>query len=99
MRPNYIKRENLDIEKREKEIPEEIREKIKTELFKIPSERFDYPVTRSMEYGWETCKYLNSGKRKGRKTCDVVKYADEYYSMKGQSPYSNKIFDKIEKKD
>ena len=51
------------MEKREKAIPEDIKNKIKNELFKRPNEKYQFPLTQSQEIGWDVCPYLNTGKR------------------------------------
>ena len=95
-KPNYISKEHLDLEKREKEIPEDIKNKIKDKLFKTPSEKYKFPLTQSQEIGWDVCPYLNTGKRMAKKTCDVTRYADEYYSFQGVSPFATKSISKGE---
>ena len=66
------------MEKREKAIPEDIKNKIKEELIKKPSEKYSYPITQTQEIGWDLCQNLNTGKRKAKNTCPETKYADEY---------------------
>ena len=84
------------MEKREKEISDDIKNKIKNELFKRPNEKYKFPLTQSQEIGWDECPYLNIGKRMTRKTCDVTRYADEYYTLKGVSPFATKSISKGE---
>ena len=62
--PNYVNEENLNLEKREKAIPEDIKNKIKDELFKRPNEKYSFPLTQSQEIGWDVCQNLNTGKRR-----------------------------------
>ena len=95
-KPNYITEDQLNLEKREKEIPEDIKNKIKNELFKRPNEKYKFPLTQSQEIGWDICPQLNTGKRRAKKTCDVTRYADEYYSLKGVSPFATKSISKGE---
>ena len=84
------------MEKREKEISDDIKNKIKNELFKRPNEKYKFPLTQSQEIGWDECPYLNNGKRMTKKTCDVTRYADEYYTLKGVSPFATKSISKGE---
>ena len=84
------------MEKRAEAIPEDIKNKIKDELFKRPNEKYKFPLTQSQEIGWDVCPYLNTGKRIAKKTCDVTKYADEYFAMKGVSPFATKSISKGE---
>ena len=88
--------ENLNLEKREKAIPEDIKNKIKEKLFKKPNEKYSYPITQSQEIGWDVCQNLNTGKRRTKKTCPETKYADEYCSLKGRSPFATKSISKGE---
>ena len=84
------------MEKRAKAIPEDIKIKIKEEFFKTPNEKYPYPITQSQEIGWDVCKDLNTGVRRAKKTSDVTRYADEYYSLKGRSPFATKSINKGE---
>ena len=84
------------MEKRKKEISDDIKNKIKNELFKRPNEKYKFPLTQSQEIGWDECPFLNTGKRMTRKTCDVTRYADEYYTLKGISPFATKSISKGE---
>ena len=95
-KPNYVNEENLNLEKREKAIPEDIKNKIKAQYFKRPNEKYSYPITQSQEIGWDVCPELNTGKRRAKKTCDVTKYADEYYALKGRSAFATKSINKGE---
>lgn len=90
MKPNYIKKEHLDLEKRAKDIPDNIREKINNDLFKIPSEKYPWPMTESQEFGWDKPFGLNTNLRRSKVGCDVTRYADEYYKLKGRSPFATK---------
>jgi hypothetical protein len=84
--------EHLDLVKRASAIPEEIEEKIKHHLFKIPNERYPYPLTTSHDFGWEKGDKLNKNQARHPKFgCDVTRYADEYYALKGRSPYATKV--------
>lgn len=90
-KPNQVNRENLDLERREKAIPEDIKDKIKQHLFRIPSEKYEFPMTSSHDFGWEKGEKLNRNQRRFPKVgCDVTRYADEYYALKGRSPYSTR---------
>ena len=84
------------MEKREKAIPEDIKNKIKDELFKRPNEKYSFPLTQSQEIGWDVCPNLNTGKRRAKKSCIETRYADEYYSLKGRSPFATKSINKGE---
>ena len=95
-KPNYVNEENLNLEKREKAIPEDIKNKIKDEYFKRPDEKYEFPLTQSQEIGWDVCNNLNTGKRRAKKTCDVTRYADEYFALKGRSPFATKSINKGE---
>ena len=88
--------ELLNLEKREKEIPEDIKNKIKNELFKRPNEKYQFPLTQSQEIGWDICPNLNTGIRRYKKTCDVTRYADDYYTLKGVNPFVTKSISKGE---
>ena len=88
--------EQLNLEKRAQAIPEDIKNKIKDKYFKIPSEKYQFPITQSQEIGWDVCPYLNTGKRMAKKTCDVTRYADEYFALKGVSPFATKSISKGE---
>jgi hypothetical protein len=84
-----LKNEHLDLERRRRDIPETISNKIK-DYFKIPSEKYYYPLTSSHEFGWESGENLNKQARHPKFTCDVTAYANEYYALKGRSPYASK---------
>ena len=84
------------MEKRAQAIPEDIKNKLKNELFKRPNEKYNFPLTQSQEIGWDVCPNLNTGKRMARKTCDVTRYADEYFALKGVSPFATKSISKGE---
>ena len=89
-KPNSIDKDRLDLELRAKHIPPHIDEKIKY-YFKVPSERYENPMTSSQDVGWYPTGKLNIGmKRHPNLGCDVTKYADDYYSMKGRSPYATR---------
>lgn len=82
---------HIDVIKKSAEIPDYITEKIKYH-FKTPYEKYVSPLTSSQEFGWDRSQYLNLYMKKHPKnSCDVTRYADEYQSLKGQSPYSNKL--------
>ena len=70
--------------------------KIKNELFKRPNEKYQFPLTQSQEIGWDICPNLNTGKRRYKKTCDVTRYADDYYTLKGVNPFVTKSISKGE---
>ena len=84
------------MEKREKAIPEDIKNKIKDELFKRPNEKYNFPLTQAQEIGWDVCPNLNTGKRRAKKTCFETKYADEYFLFNGRSPFATKSINKGE---
>lgn len=89
-KPTNIKKEHIDLDFRANEIPQLISEKIKY-YFKIPSEKYVYPLTSSHDFGWTKGEKLNKNQRRCPKIgCDVTKYADEYYALKGRSPYATK---------
>ena len=88
----------MDLEKRANAIPDDIKTKIKAELFKRPNEKYNYPLTQAQEIGWDDCKFLNTNPRRAKKTCDVTKYADEYCSLKGRSPFATKEINKDQNK-
>jgi hypothetical protein len=98
-KPNSVEIDHLDINARASGIPREITEKIKY-YFKTPYEKYDSPVTSSQEFGWHLGEKLNRNTRKHPKIgCDVTRYADEYYAMKGKSPYAiREIAGKSDKK-
>ena len=96
IKPNYVNEENLNLEKREKAIPEDIKNKIKDQYFKRPNEKYNFPMTQAQEIGWDVCQNLNTGKRRAKKTCDVTRYADEYFALKGISPFATKSISKGE---
>ena len=92
-KPNYKK---FDVVRKSEDIPEYVKNKIKYH-FKTPSEKYVTPLTSSQEFGWDRSEYLNwKTKKHPRQTCDVTRYADEYQSLTGQSPYANKITKKKE---
>ena len=90
MKPNYIKKEHLDLEQRAKDIPENIKEKIRNELFKIPSEKYKWPMTQSQEIGWDAPIGLNTNLRRSKNGSDVTRYADVYVTMNGRRPHATK---------
>lgn len=90
MKPNYIKKEHLDLEQRAKDIPENIRNKIRNQLFQRPNEKYQWPMTQAQEIGWDAPIGLNTNAKQTKNGCDVTKYADEYVKMKGISPYARK---------
>lgn len=73
IKPNQVKKEHLDLEKRAKDVPDSIREKIQNELFKRPNERYQNPILESHEYGWDFCPFLNTGLRKSKCSTDVTR--------------------------
>jgi hypothetical protein len=87
---NNIKRDHYDLDLRASGIPSLISDKIKY-YFKVPNEKYSNPLTSSHEFGWHIGEKLNKNqRRKPRVGCDVTKYADEYYALKGRSPYATK---------
>jgi hypothetical protein len=89
-KPNYVKKHQLDLARRSSQIPESISDKIKYH-FKCPNEKYPNPLTSSQEFGWDAGEKLNKIKFNHPKLgCDVTKYADEYYALKGRSPYASK---------
>lgn len=87
-KPNNF--EQIDIQKKSEEIPTYIKDKIKYH-FKTPCDKYVTPLTSSHELGWDKSDYLNRHMKKHPKnSCDVTRYADEYQSLKGQSPYASK---------
>ena len=65
-------------------------------MFKRPNEKYEYPLTQSQEIGWDICPQLNTGKRMYKKSCDITRYGDEYFSLKGLSPFATKSINKGE---
>ena len=47
MKPNYIKPEHLNLDKSERDIPDDIKKKIQAELFEIPSQKYRRPMTQA----------------------------------------------------
>lgn len=89
-KPNNVKKENLDLELRAKEIPENISNKI-NHYFEMPNRKYTNPLTSSQEFGWYQNEKLNYKLKKyPRYICDVTRYADEYYALKGKSPYATR---------
>lgn len=93
-KPNNVNPMAFDLKKRELNVDQNIRNKIKDEYFKTPNQKFKYPLTMSQEIGWESSEGLNTGKRKAKKSCGETKYADYYYGLNGKSPYSTKDLSK-----
>ena len=89
IKPNQVKKEHFDLEKRAQDIPTNIRDKIQNELFKKPNERYEHPVLQSHEYGWDYCPFLNSGMRRSKYSSDVTKYATEYFKLNNESPFTS----------
>ncbi len=49
-------------------------------------------MTSSQELGWFHNSHLNKGLSHHPKlSCTETKYANEYYALKGRSPFSSKI--------
>ena len=89
-KPNLIQKDHMDLNLRASAIPELISEKIKYH-FKVPNEKYLNPLTSSHDFGWYKGELLNRNQvRHPKATCDVTKYADEYYALKGRSPYASK---------
>ena len=72
-----------------KTIPSFINDRIR-DFFQTPIEKYSYPMTSSQEFGWERSPNLNKNPRRIKNTCDVTKYADQYYEMVGKSPFARK---------
>lgn len=47
-------------------------------------------MTSAQNIGWENATGLNTNKRRGKPTCDVTAYANEYTRVNGRSPYATK---------
>lgn len=88
-KPNNILKDQLDLNLRSKLIPKHISDKIEYH-FKVPNAKYDHPLTSSQELGWDSSDMLNRSPRRGRIGCDVSRYADEYYALKGRSPYASR---------
>ena len=94
-KPNNVDPAHWDLEERAKIIPQELRDKIKHE-FQPPIMKYKWPMTSSMEIGWNCGIGLNTTGRKGKNGCDVTKYADEYCKLGGRSPYATKEIKKTD---
>ena len=59
--------------------------------FKGPKEKYDIPMTSNHEIGWQFSELLNRDTFQNKRlTCDVTKYANDYATMTGRSPFSKK---------
>ena len=63
----------------------------------IPKAKNSYPATSGQEVGWDADlvkfiqpQYKNTWNHT-KPSCAETKYASNYYTMTGKSPYSNKI--------
>ena len=91
MKPNHIKPEHLNLDKSERDIPDDIKKKIQAELFEIPSQKYKWPMTQAQEIGWDLTDELNKNPRIHKSTCDVTRYANDYAKLNnGRSPYATK---------
>lgn len=89
-KPNEMHKDIFNFTLRRKMVPEEIHEKIQYH-FNVPNRKYKMPLTSSQEIGWTNPVGLNSNFRSfSKNNCDVTKYADEYFALKGRSPYANK---------
>jgi len=72
--------------------PDEIDEEIKSKLSSYnfaPKQKFPFPATANQEVGWYLdAKHLPA--KHTKKSCSETKYANDYFSMTGSSPYSKK---------
>lgn len=99
IKPNNVKKEHLNLDQEAGDIPEFINTQIQNDLFKTPIQKYPYPMTSSQTIGWEDAKGLNTGGRRGKPTCDVTSYANEYVRCMGRSPYATKDLKKDGKQD
>ena len=91
MKPNNIKPEHLNLEKREGDMPEDIKKKIQAKLFDTPNQKYKWPMTHAQEIGWDGAEGLNTNPRMPKGTCDVTRYANDYAKLNnGRSPYATK---------
>lgn len=89
-KPNLLNKENTDMAERSKRIPKYIFSEI-DHYFSRPQMRYSNPVTSSHELGWFQDNQLNKGlKHHPKLSCFETKYANDYYAMKGRSPYASK---------
>ncbi len=89
-KPTNLKQENIDLDMRLSAVSENISNKIKY-YFKTPNEKYNNPLTSSHEVGWFNDDKLNKNQRRHpRIGCDVTRYADEYYYLKGRSPFATR---------
>ena len=63
MKPNNIKPEHLNLEKREGDMPEDIKKKIQAKLFDTPNQKYKWPMTHAQEIGWDGAEGLNTNPR------------------------------------
>jgi hypothetical protein len=89
-KPNNVEKKLFDLERRKSDVSTEIHEKIKY-YFDVPNQKYFNPLTSSQEIGWEKFDGLNYHFRNHPKyRCDVTDYANEYFALKGRSPFASK---------
>ncbi|OMJ73922.1 hypothetical protein SteCoe_27304 [Stentor coeruleus] len=74
---------------------------MKDKLYKvtaIPKMKNNFPATSNQEVGWDSdLPQYKPTWNYAKPSCAETKYASNYYTMTGRSPYSNKISENIKK--
>ena len=64
-------------------------------LTAAPTVKASYPITSNQEFGWDSDLAISTKKWSyGKPVCPETKYASNYFTMTGRSPFANPKHDK-----
>lgn len=70
-------------------VSKEIKDEINN-FFKTPKEKYNYPMTSSMLYGWEKPINIKVFKKSYCKNSNTItKFADDYYNLTRKNPFTS----------
>ena len=71
------------------ELDNELKDKL-MRMTAVPKVKASYPVTSNQEFGWDSDLAFSSKKWSyGKPNCAETKYASNYFTMTGRSPFAN----------
>mmetsp|Transcript_25003 Transcript_25003/g.48602 ORF Transcript_25003/g.48602 Transcript_25003/m.48602 type:complete len:145 (+) Transcript_25003:66-500(+) len=57
---------------------------------KVPTEKYDEPMTTSQQIGWYSVPLMQNRKKLGIKNCEITQYANDYSMAMGRNPFARK---------
>mmetsp|Transcript_41932 Transcript_41932/g.102827 ORF Transcript_41932/g.102827 Transcript_41932/m.102827 type:complete len:147 (+) Transcript_41932:105-545(+) len=60
------------------------------ETKKVPTEKYEEPMTTSQEIGWYSKPLMPNRKKLGIKSCEITEYANAYSMAMGRNPFARR---------